>query len=145
VFVFSGEFEHSLDGKGRLIIPVRFRPALEEGYFLTKGLDGCLWLFPKESWQDISERLQQTSIIRGGARRLDRMLFAGTDDTLDNQGRLLVPPSLRSHAGLELNGAVTVVGVKNRIELWEPAHWHAFNEASAGDGEFAEQLEGLGI
>jgi len=145
MFAFSGEHEHNLDGKGRLIIPARFRPALDAGYFLTKGLDGCLWLFARPTWSDMSERLQQTSITQGGARRLDRMLFAGSEDTLDGQGRLLVPPSLRAHSGLVPNGPVVVVGVKNRIELWEPARWQAFNASSVEDSEFAEQLEGLGI
>lgn len=145
MFAFSGEHEHNLDGKGRLIIPAKFRPALEAGYFLTKGLDGCLWLFPQETWTEIGAKLQQTSIVQGGARRLDRMLWSGSEDALDGQGRLLVPPSLRAHGNLSPNGPVVVVGVKNRIELWEPARWLAFNSVSAEDGDFAEHLEGLGI
>jgi MraZ protein len=145
VFAFSGEYEHNLDGKGRLIVPVRFRPALEGGYFVTRGLDGCLWLFPRATWTGFSEKLQESSITREGARRLDRMLFAGTEDELDGQGRLTLPPALRAHAGLSPNGPVVVVGVKNRIELWSPGRWSEVTGEVAQDSEFAEGLEGLGI
>lgn len=145
MFAFSGEFERNLDDKGRLVIPPRFRAPLEDGYFVTRGLDGCLWLFPRATWEILSTRLNESSIVKGGARRLDRLLFAGTEDELDSQMRLSLPGSLRAHAGLEASGPVVVVGVKNRIELWAPDRWATVTAEVAGDSEFAEELEGLGI
>lgn len=145
MFAFSGEFERNLDDKARLVVPPRFRLPLEDGYFVTRGLDGCLWLFPRSTWEGLSARLNESSIVKGGARRLDRLLFAGTDGELDGQARLSLPPSLRGHAGLEPNGPVVVVGVKNRIELWAPARWATVTAEVAEDSEFAEELEGLGI
>jgi MraZ protein len=145
MFAFIGEFERNLDDKARLVVPPRFRAALEDGYFVTRGLDGCLWLFPQAAWEALSAKLSQSSIVKGGARRLDRMLFAGTDGELDGQARLSLPPSLRNFAALEPNGPAVVVGVKNRIEIWEPSRWAAVSAEAAEDSEFAEELEGLGI
>lgn len=145
MFAFSGEFEHNLDDKGRFIVPAKFRSELKDGYFVTKGLDGCLWLFTGETWSGLSDRLFQSSITKDGARRLDRMLYSGTDGSLDGTGRLTLPPSLRQYAQLEPGGPLVVVGVKNRIELWEPERWRAVNSQLAEDSEFAEELDGLGI
>jgi MraZ protein len=145
MFAFNGEFEHNLDDKGRVIVPVRFRDALADGYFITRGLDGCLWLFPMVTWQGFSEKLTQSRITQHDARQLDRLLFSGTDGELDKQGRLNIPSSLRSHAGLDLGGPVVVLGVKNRIELWEPARWADITGQVAEDSHFAEQLGELGL
>lgn len=145
LFSFVGEFERNLDDKSRLVIPPRFRPELEDGFFVTRGLDGCLWLFPRATWTALSAKLAKSSIVKGGARRLDRMLFAGIDGELDGQARISLPQTLRKHAGLEPNGPVIVVGVKNRIELWEPDRWATVTEEAAEDSEFADELEGLGI
>ena len=97
--LFFGESEHSLDNKGRVIIPARLRPALSEGLFVTRGLENCLWLFTMETWEEISGRLADVRMTNSHARQLERLLYSGTEAKLDKQGRLLLPASLRNFAG----------------------------------------------
>lgn len=144
-FKFHGESDHKLDDKGRVIIPVKYREALAAGWFLTRGLDGCLWLFPIETWGRVSTELETTQLTRRDARTLDRLLYTGTEGKLDKQGRILIPQHLRDHAGLD-DKSVVIVGVKNRLELWSPARWRAVTALLADESaEFAEQLAGLAI
>jgi MraZ protein len=121
--VFSGEHGHTLDPKGRVVIPLVYRNALAEGVFLTRGMDECLWLFPSATWRTISSRLRQMRTFAARSRLRDRRLFAGTDTEMDAQGRLALPSTLRAHAGLVESGPVVVVGVNNRLELWNPERW----------------------
>ncbi len=144
--MFYGEHEHSLDEKGRLILPARYRAAFEQGFFLTRGLENCLWMFTQATWHQLTARLESSVITSLPARQLDRLLYSGTDGTVDKQGRLLVPPSLRAYAELAENEPVIVVGVKNRVELWSQKRW---NEVTADLGnrgsEFAAALSELGL
>jgi MraZ protein len=124
MFAFYGEYEHSLDDKGRVVIPVRYRPAFEDGYFVTRGLERCLWIFPLPTWEAVSEKLGPSPLTLEPARQLDRQFYAGIDGRLDRQGRFLIPPPLRDHASLDAGKPVVLVGVKNRIEIWKPEFWH---------------------
>ena len=126
--MFSGEHEHSIDDKGRLIIPARMRAALADGVFITRGFDGCLFMYTLDAWQKIAEQLDKLPVTHTAARYVSRLLYAGTETTLDKQGRVLIPPALREHADIELGGEVVIVGVSNRIELWNKTRWKQVTE-----------------
>lgn len=121
--MFHGEFEHSIDEKGRLIIPMRLRSELPDELFITRGFDGCLFVFPLEDWKEMATQLNRLPTTLPEARYVSRMLFAGNETTLDKQGRISISPPLREHADIELGSEVVVVGVNNRIELWSKARW----------------------
>ncbi len=143
--MFLGEFEHSLDDKGRLAIPAKFRAGLADGLFLTRGLDGCLVIWPPDAWQAMSERLNGLSPWRADARRLQRLFFSGAVDLVpDKLGRVLVPQYLREYAGL--SDAAVVVGVHDRIEVWSRERWLAERgDTEANAAELAEHLAGQGL
>ncbi|HRA19100.1 MAG TPA: division/cell wall cluster transcriptional repressor MraZ [Anaerolineae bacterium] len=144
--MFFGEHEHSLDEKGRLILPARYRAAFEQGFFLTRGLENCLWMFTMPVWHQLTARLSESGLSSLPARQLDRLLYSGSEGPLDKQGRLLIPPSLRSFAGLAENDPVVVVGVKNRIELWNLDRWQALTAQLGENGsDFATALGELGL
>lgn len=143
--MFLGEFEHTLDDKGRLAIPARFRTELGPGLVLTRGLDRCLFAWPLAEWRGVAEKLGRLSLMHADARRLQRLLFAGAVDLQpDRLGRVLVPGFLRSYAGLQ--DAVVVAGVLNRIEIWDREQW-AVERSAAEDqsAELAEHLSELGL
>jgi MraZ protein len=122
--MFWGEYAHHLDDKGRLIIPARFRPHLKQGAILTRGLDRNLVIYPHEAWQAVSEHLNQTPITDPTARALRRLLFSGAVElSVDRQGRVFIPPYLRSYASLD--GEVLIAGMETFLELWEPSTWRA--------------------
>jgi len=119
---FFGTYEHSLDNKGRVILPSKFRPAFEHGGYLSQYLDGCLALWTPEAFEQQMQDMQQ----RAGARRADRNMArfwaSGSQELeIDRQGRMVVPAKMREYAGLA--GDVTVVGAIDRVELWSPARW----------------------
>ena len=122
---FKGQHEHSLDDKGRVIVPKSYREAFADGMFLTQGLEGCLWLFPSARWEAITDRLADTDLTATGPRLLERLIYPGLDLTLDRQGRIAIPPTLRDFAGLAPSQPVMLLGVKDRIELWQPELWRA--------------------
>lgn len=143
---FRGEFEHSLDDKGRVIIPKAFRDAFVDGAYVTRGFEGCIWVLPTALWEDISSRLDATRLTDLASRELDRMLYSGMEQGFDKQGRLTIPPYLRDHAGLSAGRPAAVLGVKNRLELWEPERWRQHSARMIE--RLAESLEGaaaLGI
>jgi MraZ protein len=143
--VFLGEYEHSLDDKGRLAIPAKFRPELGQGLVVTRGLDRCLFVWPLAEWRTVAEKLGRLSLMHANARRLQRLLFAGAvDSQLDRMGRVLVPGFLRTYAGLR--DAVVVAGVLNRIEVWDNEQWIVERIAAEEQSvELAEAMSELGI
>lgn len=146
MFAFHGEYEHGLDDKGRVIIPTRCREPIRDELYLTRGLEGCLWLFPMATWRLISEGLGALQLPYREARLLERVLYSGIDGRLDKQGRLLLPPSLREHAGLAPGDPVVIVGVKNRLEIWHPDRWREETDKLAnGSLDVDEHLRELGI
>ncbi|MFP5356392.1 MAG: division/cell wall cluster transcriptional repressor MraZ [Gemmatimonadota bacterium] len=120
--MFLGEYEHSLDAKGRVILPVRMRARLAEGCIVTKGLDGCLYVYPPEEWQQVTEQLREARLSNAAARNFTRLMFSGaSEQTPDRQGRVMIPEPLRKYAGLDRD--VTILGLDSRIEIWDRAAW----------------------
>jgi MraZ protein len=142
--MFSGEYEHALDEKGRLIIPAKFRPGLAEGLFVTRGMDGCLFVFPPNAWGILSEQVANLPLSQPGARLFCRMIFSGTECKLDKQGRILLPLPLREHANIE--NEVVVIGVNSRLEIWSKERWQEQTTRMEDEsGSIGEQLTNFGI
>lgn len=142
--MFMGQYQHSLDLKGRVIIPSKFREQLGESFVLTKGLDHCLFVYPKDEWNVLEEKLKSLPFTQKDARAFIRFFFAGAVETeMDKQGRILIPPQLREHAHIEKD--LMIIGVSNRVEIWSLEEWNAYNEkASEAYEEIAEKLD-LGL
>ncbi len=143
--MFMGEYQHSLDAKGRIIFPAKFREKLATTFIATKGLDGCLFVYSYAEWQVIEEKLRQLPTASKDARAYARFFFSGaTELECDKLGRILLPANLREYASLVKD--IVVIGVGSRIEIWDSARWRKYNEESdeAVNG-IAEQLVSLGI
>jgi MraZ protein len=120
--MFWGEYNHTLDNKGRLIIPARYRSHLSGDAILTRGLDRNLVIYPEETWRAVTQQLNQMPITQPTSRALRRLLFSGAVQLeMDSQGRILLPNHLRSYASIGED--VLLVGMETFIELWEPAEW----------------------
>jgi MraZ protein len=138
-----GEYNHTVDTKGRLIIPSKFRELLGEECSVTKGLDGCLFVFPQNEWNAFEEKLRTLPLTQKGARQFTRFFVAGaTPCELDKQGRILLPATLREFAGLDKD--VVLAGMLNRIEIWSKAKWTENNAYDDMD-DIAEQMTDLGL
>ena len=142
----TGEFRHALDDRGRVAVPMRFRPRLAQGATLARWLDGCLAIFPAETWSELAARIQALPITNPNARQFGRFMSSGAVEVeLDRQGRVLVPGYLREYADLT-TGEVVVVGALNRLEIWSPTRWGPYRSATEGEPEaLAEHLADLGI
>ena len=143
--MFMGEYSHTIDTKGRLIIPSRFREELGETFVVTKGLDGCLFVFSDEEWKAFEIKLKSLPLTNKKARQLARFFVAGaTPCELDKQGRILLPATLREFAGLEKD--VVLTGMLNRIEIWSKDKWNENNSLDdVAMDEIAEQMTDLGL
>jgi len=142
--MFWGEYEHALDDKGRVIIPAKFRAKLGEGLFITRGLDGCLFVFPPDRWKHLSEKMANLSLVQAGARLFSRMIYSGIECSLDKQGRILLPPSLRAYADIE--SEVVITGVRTRVEIWSKKRWQVMTAKMEGESSsIAEQFSNLGF
>ncbi|MCI8591207.1 MAG: division/cell wall cluster transcriptional repressor MraZ [Lachnospiraceae bacterium] len=141
--MFMGEYSHSIDAKGRLIIPSKFREQLGEEFVLTKGLDGCLSIYPMNEWQAFEEKLKALPLTNKNARTFSRFFVAGaTSCELDRQGRVLIPATLREFAGLEKD--VVLTGNITRIEIWSKAKWEENSNYDDMDA-IAESMQDMGI
>lgn len=140
-----GEYEHSIDSKGRMAMPAKLREGLGAKFIITKGLDGCLFVYSMDEWQHVEQKLASLPMSRKTARDFTRFLFGGACEAeCDKQGRVLLPANLRRYAALERDAVI--VGVGSRAEIWDAAKWQQYNEESAEDvNELAEQLADLGI
>ena len=143
--MFMGEYSHTIDTKGRLIIPSRFREELGETFVVTKGLDGCLFVFSDEEWKAFEIKLKSLPLTNKNARQVARFFVAGaTPCELDKQGRILLPATLREFAGLEKD--VVLTGMLNRIEIWSKDKWNENNSLDdVAMDEIAEQMTDLGL
>lgn len=143
--MFIGEYQHSIDKKGRLIIPAKFREDLGDSFILTKGLDNCLFVYPKSEWKVLEEKLKSLPLTRKDARAFVRFFFAGaTECELDKQGRILIPSNLRQHCKLVKDAVI--IGVSNRVEIWSKEEWSLYNEDEDLSYEnIAEKMAELGI
>ena len=142
--MFYGEYEHSLDNKDRVIIPAKFREIFKENYvekfYLTRGLDECLFVFTEESWKLQEKKFRDMPFTKGESRNFNRLYFSGACDVVcDKQGRILIPVYLKSYAAIKEN--VVIIGVSDRIEIWAKEKWQQFYDSNKGNFEsLAEKL-----
>ncbi len=139
-----GEFNHSVDEKGRVRIPKNFRDDLGETFYITKGFDECLFVFPENEWLDFMKKLRNNNFTNLNFRKIQRF-FTGSaiEGSLDGQGRVTISSHLREHAGLEKD--VAVIGMDNRVEIWSAARWQAYNDDNDDISNLADSLEGFMI
>ncbi|MDY7076945.1 MAG: division/cell wall cluster transcriptional repressor MraZ [Chloroflexota bacterium] len=142
--MFLGEFVHTIDAKGRLTIPARFRDDLAAGLVVTCGLDRCLVVYPLEEWNQLAEKVSGLPITNRNARAFRRLVFANASDAIpDKQGRILIPPRLREYA--DLDGEVVITGLDAYIEVWAPDAWSEERGRVEGDEENVVEWAALGI
>jgi MraZ protein len=141
--VFTGEYRHAVDDKGRLAVPSRFRAQLAGSVVVARWLDTCLAIFPMAAWDELATKVGGLPMTDPNARLLQRQLFAGAFETeLDRQGRVLVPGNLRGFAGLEHEALV--LGSRDHAEVWAPGRWETYSQALEGEA-FTDAIAGLGI
>jgi MraZ protein len=142
--VFTGEYRHTVDDKGRLAVPSRFRAQLDGGAVVSRWIDGCLAIHTRAGWAALSDQVASLPLTDAASRLFARSLFAGaTDVDLDRQGRVLLPAYLREAVNLETDAVV--VGARDHAEIWAPATWAAYRRAMDDPQAFAEAIQGLGI
>ena len=141
-FMFMGEYNHSIDGKGRIIIPSKFRETLGDEFVVTQGLDGCLFVYPNDEWMNFVNQLKSLPGTKE-ARQLQRYFMAGAASCeVDKQGRILIPTKLREQAALEKD--IVFVGVLNKIEIWSKERWESNNDYDNMD-QAAEHMSEFGL
>ncbi len=142
-----GEYSHTIDAKGRIILPADFRQELGLTFIITKGLDNCLFLYGQQAWDELSAKLRALPLAKPEARALVRFFFAGARTLeCDKQGRFLVPANLRTYAGIGLKGDVVLTGADSRIEVWSQENWTKYTEEVEPDvTAIAASLSDLGI
>lgn len=140
-----GEYEHSLDVKGRLIMPAKLREDMGEKFIITKGLDGCLFGFSQNEWSNFEEKLKTLPLTNKNARDFVRFFLSGAIECeIDKQGRFLIASNLREYANMEKD--VAIIGVGTRLEIWNKDKWKEYNsEENISADEIAENMTMLGI
>lgn len=143
--LFMGEYQHSLDSKGRLIVPARFREGLGDTFIVTRGLDHCLFAYPMPEWNHVEEKLKSLPLTQSDARAFVRFFFSGaTECEMDKQGRIMLPANLREYG--EMEKEVVSVGVSTRVEFWSRTRWDVYvQQASESFDAIAEKIVDLGI
>jgi MraZ protein len=137
--MFTGEYRHSVDEKGRIAVPARFRVQLADGAFVSRWIDGCLAIFPREDWDGLAAKVAGLPVTDPGSRAFQRFLFGGAIEAeLDRQGRVL-----REWA--ELAGEAVIVGSRDHAEIWAPGRWESVRRELEDPARLAEHLVGLGI
>lgn len=125
--MFIGEYQHNLDTKGRITMPSKFREELGNTFYITKGMDGCLFVFPEEEWIEMDKKIKGLRLSRKDARGIARLFYAGAIDvSLDKMGRVLLPGNLRQYASLEKEAII--IGVSSRVEIWDKDRWQSYND-----------------
>ncbi len=142
--MFTGEYRHTVDDKGRIAVPARFRVQLEGGAVVSRWIDGCLAIHSRSGWEALSTRAAGLPITDDAARLFQRQIFGGAQEVeLDRQGRVLVPAYLRDEAGLATDAIV--VGIRDHAEIWSPDRWAKYRTRMDNAGDFAKAIAGLGI
>lgn len=143
--MFMGEYQHNIDTKGRLIVPAKFREQLGEKFVVTRGMDGCLFGYPMNDWENFTKKMQDLPLSKAQARQFTRHFFSqASENELDKQGRINIPAPLRNYANLEKN--CVIVGVSNRIEIWDEAKWQEIMaESEENFDEIAENMIDFGF
>lgn len=138
--MFMGEFQHSIDDKGRIIIPAKFREPLGPNFVITRGLDQCLFVYPMEEWVIMEQKLKALPLMKSDARAFTRFFFSGaTECELDKQGRVNLPPNLRDYA--KMDKECVVLGVSNRVEIWSKGIWEQYySQSEETFNDIAEKL-----
>jgi MraZ protein len=142
--MFIGEYSHFLDAKNRMILPSKFREELNGDGVITKGLDGCLYLFPLNEWKILEEKLKQLPLTSKDARAFVRFFFSGACQViLDKQGRTLIPQNLLEYANIKKE--IVSIGVMTKIEIWSKESWESYNASDMNFDEIAEKMSELFI
>lgn len=142
--MFIGEYQHALDVKNRMIVPVKLRDGLGSNFVITKGLDGCLYAYPMEEWRILEEKLKKLPITNKDARSFVRFFFSGACEVeTDKQGRGLIPQNLKEYAGIEKE--IVSIGVLSRVEIWSKEKWVKYNDSDIDFDSIAEKMSDLGI
>lgn len=143
--MFIGEYSHTVDEKGRVALPSKFRKDLKKGVVITKGLDSCLWVYTRDEWEALAQKLATLPISQSKNRSFVRLMLAGAMDIdLDSQGRVNLPQYLRSYA--KLSKRAIVAGLYNRLEIWDEKEWNAYKRQMEKDStKVADSLSELGI
>lgn len=138
--MFMGEYQHNIDAKGRLIIPSKFREHILQGFVVTRGMDGCLFGYPLAEWQKLEEKLKKLPLTKRDNRAFTRFFFSGaTEIELDKTGRINIPKNLLDYA--KIDKECVILGVSNRVEIWDHSTWNAYYEKSEEDfNNIAENL-----
>jgi len=139
-----GEFNHGMDNKNRIIIPSKLREDLGESFIISKGLDGCLYIYPKAEWITFETKLKALPLSSKDARTFSRFFFSGANEMEpDKMGRILIPQSLLEYAGIV--DEVVSVGMMNRVEVWSKEKWKAYNDSEMDMDDIASKMNELGI
>lgn len=143
--MFIGEYLHSVDTKGRLAVPVKFRSKLKGGAVVTRGLDNCLFLYPKQEWEKLATKLSQLPISQSNTRAFARLMLAGAMEVkVDSLGRILIPEYLRKYA--KMTKKAVVAGLFNRLEIWDESSWDKYKQSTESQSsDIAEKLGELGV
>ena len=138
-----GEYNQNIDAKGRANVPAKFRDDLGESFVISKGLDNCVYIYPKEEWKRFEQEL--CSVQPTQRRMLHRFFFSGAEVCgIDSQGRVVIPPKIREYAGLSKE--IVVIGVSDKVEIWDRGKWEAYMDNPAFDAEeIAKEMEDLGV
>ncbi|MEK7658594.1 MAG: division/cell wall cluster transcriptional repressor MraZ [Patescibacteria group bacterium] len=140
-----GQYEHTIDNKKRLALPAKFRGELGDKVIITRGIDGCLFVYTQDAWKIESGKWSSLTISEAGARSFARMMLAGAMEVaLDKLGRILVPDYLKEYAGLKKN--ITICGLSNRLEIWDSAKWEIYKKKAEKEvDEIVSKLGSFGI
>ncbi len=143
--MFIGEYSHTIDEKGRVSLPKKFRAKFASGLVVTRGLDQCLWVFATNEWAEMAEKISSLPVTQKNARSFSRLMLAGAMDLeLDRTGRINLPGYLKDYAGIDKK--VTVCGMYNRLEIWPAKSWEDFkNKMEDESEEVAENLSEIGF
>jgi MraZ protein len=143
--MFIGEYQHNLDQKDRLAVPAKFRMKLKQGAVVTRGLDNCLFIYTRDEWKKMADKLANLPISKSNTRAFSRFMLSGAMDVnIDKQGRIKIPEYLKKFANLKKT--IVVAGVINRLELWDKAAWSAYKSSTEkASAKIAEELENLDV
>ncbi len=143
--MFIGEYSHTIDEKGRMAIPSKMRRDLGSGAVVTRGIDNCLWVFPKKEWTLLAEKLASLPLSDANSRAFSRLMLAGAMEVeFDSLGRALIPGYLRTYAGLKKNAIIA--GLYNRLEIWDESTWKAYKDKTEKATEqIAKHMADLGV
>lgn len=142
--MFIGQYTHAIDSKNRIIVPSKFREDLGNIFVITKGLDGCLYVYTKTEWEIFENKLKALPLTNKNARAFSRFFFAGACEAeMDKQGRVLIPQNLCQYA--EINKDIVSIGVSSRIEIWSLENWIKYNDENIDFNDIAENMSELGL